>query len=102
MYKSVVANGVVCVNVLSASQQEIAALFGGKTPADERFEQGAWSRGATGAPVLDHTLVSIECNIVDTVTVGTHDVLICEPLAIAPGGASHGLVYFDRKYHQLA
>jgi flavin reductase len=101
VHQAVVENGVVCVNVLSAGHQEIAALFGGKTPADERFRSGDWTTEVTGAPVLNDAIVSLDCKIVDAVRVGTHDVLICQPLVARIGDTTHGLVYFDRKFHEL-
>lgn len=95
------ANGVLCVNVLAAGQQGLSALFGGKTPMAQRFEQGAWGVLATGAPVLQDAAVSFDCRIVQRTAVGTHDVLFCEAVAVRTGGQAHGLIYFDRRYHDL-
>ena len=36
-YRVVKANGVVCVNTLAAHHEVLSTLFGGKTPAEERF-----------------------------------------------------------------
>src|ERR1700761_3528945 len=41
-YAAVVANGVLCVNTLDPAHQELAALFGGKTPAAERQAAAEW------------------------------------------------------------
>ncbi|MFT4267228.1 MAG: pyrimidine utilization flavin reductase protein F [Xenophilus sp.] len=95
------ANGVLCVNVLAAGQQQISGLFGGRTPMDERFAAARWQAGRTGAPVLEAACASFECRVVDRTAVGTHDVLFCEVDAIRLGEAAQGLVYFDRRYHDL-
>jgi flavin reductase len=101
VYPAFQANDVLCVNALAAGQQALSGLFGGKTPMDERFAASRWSRKATGAPVLDDAVVSFDCRVVRRVAIGTHDVLFCEAVAIATSGAAHGLVYFDRRYHDL-
>jgi flavin reductase len=88
--------------VLAAGHQSLSALFGGKTPMDERFAAGQWSRKTTGSPMLDDAAVSFDCRVVHATSAGTHDVLFCEAVAIAIGGATQGLIYFDRRYHEIA
>lgn len=95
------ANGVVCVNTLAAGQEELSNLFGGRTPPEERFARGQWCASATGAPMLAGAVVAFDCRIVKTVEVGTHDVLFCEVVGLAEGGAREGLIYFSRRYHTV-
>jgi flavin reductase len=95
------ANGVLCVNALGAGQQALSTVFGGKTPMQERFAAGLWRRDATGAPALEGAAASFDCRVLRAVSVGTHDVLFCEAVSATIGGVAHGLVYFDRKYHDL-
>ena len=101
-YPAFQANGVLCVNALAPGQQALSGLFGGKTPMDERFAAGRWSRKRTGAPVLEDAAVSFDCRVSHVTRVGTHDVLFCEAVAIAIGGTAHGLIYFDRRYHDIS
>jgi flavin reductase len=101
VYPAFQANGVLCVNVLSPEHQALSTLFGGKTPMDERFAAAAWRRLETGAPLLQDALVSFDCRVQRHSTMGTHDVLFCEVVALAMGDAVQGLVYFDRRYHAL-
>jgi len=96
------ANGVVCVNTLAAGHEELSNLFGGRTPPEERFALGQWCSSATGAPMLAGAVVAFDCRIVRTVEVGTHDVLFCEVVGLAEGGAREGLIYFSRRYHTVA
>lgn len=101
VYPAFEANGVLCVNVLAPGHQELSGVFGGKTPMDTRFAAAHWHRGLTGSPVLEGAAVSFDCRVVRSTSVGTHDVLFCEAVAITLGDTAHGLVYFDRRYHDL-
>ncbi|MGI6245731.1 MAG: flavin reductase [Pseudochelatococcus sp.] len=107
-HPAVSGNGVLCVNVLEGRHEALSGLFGGKTPMPRRFEAAAWRRAATGAPMLDDALVSFDCRIVSTCGVGSHDILLCEAVAIAGGdGEGEGdgarpLLYFGRAYCGIA
>ena len=94
-------NRVLCVNVLAGGHKALSRLFGGKTPIAERFAAGQWSTLASSSPALDDAVVSLDCRIARTVSVGTHDVLFCEVAAIRREGEATGLFYFDREYHVL-
>ncbi len=97
------ANRVLCVNTLSATQQEFSPLFAGFTgvPQNERFKPEEWTRLATGCPVLRDALVSFDCTIAQMFEVGTHTVMFCEVQAIAFGAVPEGLIYFNRAYHSI-
>jgi flavin reductase len=94
-------NHVLCVNTLAHSHESLSNLFGGKTPMEQRFEAAEWSTLATGSPILSGALVSFDCKITQITSVGTHDILICEAVALVRNDESHGLAYFDRRYHSL-
>ncbi|MBS0969829.1 pyrimidine utilization flavin reductase protein F [Chimaeribacter arupi] len=94
-------NQQLCVNTLSAGHEDLSNLFGGKTPMEARFAAADWSRLATGSPVLAGAVANFDCRITQTVSVGTHDILFCEVVALRRNDAGHGLVYFDRRYHPL-
>lgn len=101
VYPAFQANGALCVNVLGAGQQQLSNLFGGKTPMDERFAAAQWHAGRSGVPVLAEAAATFECRVAGRTAVGTHDVLFCEVEVVRVGSAAHGLVYFDRRYHDL-
>ncbi|MEL2243047.1 pyrimidine utilization flavin reductase protein F [Leclercia adecarboxylata] len=94
-------NRTLCVNTLSAGQESLSNLFGGKTPMADRFAAADWQTGATGCPRLDDALASFDCRISQVVSVGTHDILFCEIVAITRHPVPQGLVWFDRGYHAL-
>ena len=100
-HPAVTGNASLCVNTLMVTQQDLSSLFGGKTPMAERFAAAKWNTGVSGAPVLEGAAVSFDCRITQTVSVGTHDILFCEVLALHRHAAPAALVYFDRCYHGL-
>jgi len=101
VYGAVRANGVLSVNVLAPEHKELSALFGGKTPLDERFAAARWRVGETGAPLLEGAVVNFDCRIVQAAEVGGHTVLICEIVGVAGLERDEALVYFNRAYHAL-
>ncbi|HEY0123587.1 MAG TPA: flavin reductase [Rhizobium sp.] len=100
-YRPVIENRVLCVNVTGDTHQPVCQLFGGKTPAKERFAQGAWTTMETGAPVLENALEAFDCRISEIHSSGSHDLLVCEVLALKPRSEGRGLIYFERAYHSM-
>jgi flavin reductase len=96
-------NGILCVNTLSAGQEELSGIFAGMTGllGADRFEHGEWSTLVTGAPVLKGAVVSFDCRITDVTEVGTHTVFFAEVEAIQSSDAHEGLIYFGRAYHRI-
>lgn len=101
VFKAVMENKVLCVNVLTAQHENLSSLFGGKTPVDERFAAANWHYGVTGAPVLDDAMVSFDCVISDMQDIGTHRVLFCAVKSVRDSGADRALIYYKRAYHHL-
>jgi flavin reductase len=98
------ANGIVCVNTLTAAQQELSPVFAGLTEhsLEGRFDVGTWYALATGAPVLRDAAVAFDCRIDKAVEVGTHDVFFCIVEAVQLGSVHEGLIYYGRGYHRVA
>jgi flavin reductase len=97
------SNGVLCVNTLTASQQDLSPVFAGLTEhtAEQRFDSGHWYRLATGAPVLTGAAVAFDCRVTQRVEISTHDVFFCEVEEIAKGDVHEGLIYYGRAYHPV-
>lgn len=91
-------NQVLCVNTLSSNQQSLSNLFGGKTPMEERFQSGEWTSLVTNSPVLKDSLVSFDCEVVQTLSVGSHDVLFCQVKGMTQQNGAKALMYFNRAY----
>ncbi|PXW25695.1 flavin reductase [Paraburkholderia caballeronis] len=101
-YAATLGNRTVCINTLSASQQPLSAAFSAKAPMDVRFESGEWIEEAGRAPALRDAIMSLHCRIASTVSVGTHDILLCEVDRIDANPHSGILIYYNRKYHDIA
>ncbi len=102
-YPALKTNGVLCVNTLAATHEEVSAVFAGLTAhsPEGRFEAGVWAALLTGAPVLEDAAVAFDCRIDRAVEVGTHDVFFCIVEAVRLGVARETLIYFARGYHRL-
>lgn len=96
-----IENKILSVNVLGAQHQQISNVFASKMKSEERFQYGAWTELETGAPVLTDALTSFDCEIEQIQQVGTHSIFMCRVLAIQHSQQEHGLVYFNRAYHQV-
>ena len=55
------------VNILKSDQQDLSNQFAGGTSQQQRFENTDWKAGMTGAPILNNTLMSLDCKVVEKV-----------------------------------
>ena len=95
-------NGVLCVNVLAAEQQDVAQLFADRNVTmPERLARVAHERILTGSPALHGALVSFDCRVAQQQQLGSHDLFICEVQAVKVGEPAAGLTYFGREYHSI-
>lgn len=98
------ANGMLCVNVLSAEQEDLARDFAGMTgvPMADRFTRSCWAESERGQPVLDGALCSLEGHVVQADELGSHSIIIVEIDAISlDAQCGDGLVYFSRRFHRV-
>ena len=102
-YPALRANGVLCVNTLTAGHEDISGIFAGLSghTMEERFEAGEWSTLTTGALALRGAAVAFDCRIDQVVTVGTHDVFFCVVEAVSVSDVHEALIYLERAYHRL-
>jgi flavin reductase (DIM6/NTAB) family NADH-FMN oxidoreductase RutF len=89
------------VNILNADQQDVSNNFSGGSSQEERFANAAWHLGSTGVPILDESLMSLECKVIEKVRAGTHWVIIGE-VQEAISRSGEPLLYFRSNYRQLA
>jgi flavin reductase (DIM6/NTAB) family NADH-FMN oxidoreductase RutF len=71
-------SGCFAVNILSSEQESVSNNFAGGNSMRERFDATPWSSGATGAPVLDDAMATLECKVVQQMRAGTHWVIVGE------------------------
>lgn len=89
------------VNILNANQQDVSNNFSGGSSQEERFVNAAWHIGNTGVPILDGSIMSMECKVIEKVRAGTHWVIIGEVQEVSCR-SGEPLLYFRSKYRELA
>ena len=98
--EAIIENGVFCVNVLRDDQSYISDTFAGrlKTASGDKFECATWKTQATGAPRVVDPLVSFDCTILSSQTIGTHYIFLgaVEDIFELEGGSP--LIYANRAY----
>lgn len=96
-------NGKLCINVLNHEQELMARHFAGMTgmAMEERFSLSCWQKGLLGQPLLKGALVSLEGEISQVQTIGTHLVYLVAIKNIVLAEEGHGLIYFKRRFHPV-
>ncbi len=94
-------NQSFAVNILNADQQDVSNNFSGGSSQEDRFANVAWHKGVTGVPILDESLMSLECKVIEKVSAGTHWVIIGEVQA-SSCRSGEPLLYFKGNYRQIA
>ncbi len=88
------------VNILNADQQDLSNQFAGGTSQQQRFENTDWKAGITGAPILNNTLMSLDCKVVEKVLAGTHWIIIGE-VQDCVCRSGEPLLYYRGAYREL-
>ncbi len=88
------------VNVLNSTQQDVSNQFAGGSSQQQRFENTPWTAGITGAPILNDSLMSLECKVIEKIHAGTHWIIIGE---VQDSVCREGepLLYYRGAYQQL-
>jgi len=89
------------VSMLSADQEQLSNHFASR--ADDKFAEIAHSAGAeTGCPILEGAIASMECEVVDVLAGGDHDIFVGRLCATAIDDEGKALVYWRGKYGDVA
>jgi len=99
--EGIAASGCFAVNVLVEGQQDISNQFAGGASQQQRFADNPWQAGATGAPILTNTLMSLECTVAEKVKAGTHWIIVGEVQA-CHCRTGEPVLYYHGAYRQLA
>src|SRR5215207_1568531 len=96
--------GRYAVNVLAGDQQALSDCFAHApvSPGRELFCGAAWHPGPTGLPLIDGSIATLECTIVETFSAGDHDLFIgrVDSMQQERDGAAP-LLYFRRRYLRI-
>lgn len=88
------------VNILAAGQKDISNLFAGGGSEADRFASVNWHNGTYETPVLDDSIASLECTVINQVRAGTHWVIIGE-VDLVTCRLGEPLLYFRADYREL-
>lgn len=92
------------VNVLAASQQDVAQAFGGQRVAKgvARFAFGGWVRAGSEALLLAGANVSFECTVAQVSDWATHHIVIGEVADVhLANPQQQALIYHDGHYRAV-
>jgi flavin reductase (DIM6/NTAB) family NADH-FMN oxidoreductase RutF len=92
------------VNVLGADQQALSDCFAHApvSPGREAFCGAAWHPGPTGLPLIDGSIATLECTIVETFSAGDHDLFIGRVDSLQQDDADVvPLLYYRRRYLRI-
>lgn len=89
------------VNILSDEQKTVSNLFSGGASEEERFASVAWSEGTHGIPVLEESIATLQCKVVEQVRAGTHWIIIGEVCEV-DCRAGEPLLYYRARYRRLS
>lgn len=86
------------VNVLSQTQLELARRFAEVRP--DKFDEGLWSPGVDGAPLLAGCTAVFECEHISRQAAGDHVLFIGQVLRLSEAAAAP-LIFQSGHYRQL-
>jgi len=86
------------VNILNSKQEALARRFAEEHP--DRFDGVGFTRGVTGAPIIDDCLNAIECKVLARHIAGDHTIVIGTVIATTENEGSP-LLYYRGGYASL-
>lgn len=93
-------SGRFVANILGEEHRAVMADFLQLPQGISRFKQGNWGRNPHNIPLLQDAIASLECDIVFTQTLGTHQ-LIVGKIRKSSHAYANPLVYFNANTHNL-
>ena len=96
--------GRYAVNILGEGQQALSDCFAHApvSPGREDFCGAAWTPGPNGLPLIDGSIATLECTVVETLSAGDHDLFIGRVDSLQGAqGETAPLLYFRRRYLRI-
>jgi 3-hydroxy-9,10-secoandrosta-1,3,5(10)-triene-9,17-dione monooxygenase reductase component len=88
-----------CVNILGQDHEEVCRAFA--MPGADRFGCIAWTTGASGSPLLDGVMASIDCRIEAEHDAGDHVIVVGGVLELSLPSAGRPLLFYRGGYGRL-
>ncbi|RMD95470.1 MAG: flavin reductase [Calditrichaeota bacterium] len=101
-HQQMVATDAFVVNILSATQRELAERFARSDLGSQaRFDKVKYKLNKRGIPILEDNLATLECRIVDQFEGGDHTIFLAEVENTWAAEDKPALVYYRRNYYEL-
>jgi len=88
-----------CVNILAQEQKALSGRFARK--GDHALGEGDYTIGASGLPVLRHSLASFECDMDARHDGGDHIILIGRVTHMSVNSGGRPLVFYEGGYREI-
>ncbi|PDT73418.1 flavin reductase family protein [Bradyrhizobium sp. C9] len=90
------------VNILGSDQQALAERFSNsRLKGSQRFDGTAWTPGASGVPLLDHSLATVECQVEEIIERHSHGIIVGRLSSMDVSHHLSGLTYWNGRYVQI-
>lgn len=86
------------VNILTTNQEAVSRKFASRGPKD--FDGLEITFAETGAPILTESLAYLDCQVVQIIAAGDHDIFIGQVVA-GELGDGQPLVFYNGRYTRL-
>ena len=88
------------VNFLTGDQQAIAERFSGRggVKGADRYAGAEWETFVTGAPMLTHAPVALDCELEDCIDKASHTIMVGRIMVLRVRDADDSLAYWRGRY----
>ena len=97
-WPSIEETGRFCINILSADQASLCKAFA--VPGGDKFDGVDWYHSQSGLPVLDGVIISIECELRDTIDAGDHVIAMGEVTNMEIVNDAEPLIFHGGKFNR--
>jgi flavin reductase (DIM6/NTAB) family NADH-FMN oxidoreductase RutF len=94
-------SALFCVNLLGEGHEDVANVFAGKLPREERFAMGEWGQDDSGIPYLRDAQCNLFCRVHSALTVFSHTLFVGTVETVRVHGESRPLIYGNGCYATL-
>jgi flavin reductase (DIM6/NTAB) family NADH-FMN oxidoreductase RutF len=96
------SNGKFVANILGQSHHEVVTNFLQEQQGSARFASGQWGSGLDNIPILVDALANVECDIIHTTTLGTHELVVGRIRKTTTDDTGSPMVNFNAAIRALA
>lgn len=99
-YKKFVSQRHFCVNILSATQQELCKKFARPSDVDWSKINFSYSE-VTNSPIIEGSMAIVDCNIYNIYDGGDHDIIVGKVQDYKILNKTEPLVYFNHQFCKI-